>query len=84
MGSSSARSWYYRRFGFRPAGALGLRRPSTRIPADAFRAIALPPHESWMTGTVVCAEPFWALDRVGAALAAGDDEAGRADRRHVV
>jgi putative acetyltransferase len=56
---------YYRRFGFRPAGALGLRRPSTRIPADAFQAIALPAHEPWMTGTVVYAEPFWALDCVG-------------------
>jgi len=56
---------YYRRFGFGPAGALGLRRPSTRIPADAFQAIALPTHEPWMTGTVVYAEPFWALDCVG-------------------
>ncbi len=56
---------YYRRFGFGPAGALGLRRPSTRIPADAFQAIALPAHAPWMTGTVVYAEPFWALDCVG-------------------
>jgi putative acetyltransferase len=56
---------YYARFGFRPAGALGLRRPSTRIPPDAFQAIALPAHEPWMTGSVVYAEPFWALDCVG-------------------
>ena len=63
--SSRGRSAYYRRFGFGPAGALGLRRPSTRIPADAFQAIALSAHEPWMTGTVVYAEPFWALDCVG-------------------
>ena len=56
---------YYRRFGFGPAHALGLCRPSTRIPADAFQALTLPGHEQWMTGTVVYAEPFWALDCVG-------------------
>ena len=56
---------YYARFGFRPGRELGLRRPSTRIPPDAFQAIALPSHEPWMTGTVVYAEPFWALDCVG-------------------
>jgi putative acetyltransferase len=56
---------YYSRFGFRPGQALWLRRPSTRIPPAAFQALALPPHEPWMIGTVVYAEPFWALDRVG-------------------
>jgi len=56
---------YYRRFGFRPARELGLRRPSTRIPEESFQALARPSHDPSLTGTLVYAEPFWALDCVG-------------------
>ncbi|MEP6697702.1 MAG: N-acetyltransferase [Pseudonocardiales bacterium] len=56
---------YYRRFGFRPAGDMGLRRPSLRIPEPAFMVVPLPSYEPWMTGTLVYAEPIWRLDCVG-------------------
>ena len=56
---------YYSRFGFAPGGDLGFRKPSLRIPDDAFQAIRLPEHEPWMTGTLVYAEPFWRHDSVG-------------------
>lgn len=56
---------YYSRFGFRPAGELGFRKPSLRIPDAAFQVVLLPAYEPWMTGTVVYAWPFWAHDAVG-------------------
>lgn len=56
---------YYSRFGFVPAGDLGFRKPSLRIPDGAFQAIKLPEYERWMTGTLVYAEPFWRHDAVG-------------------
>lgn len=56
---------YYSRFGFEPGGAQGFRKPSLRIPDDAFQAIRLPAYEPWMTGTLVYAEPFWRHDAVG-------------------
>ncbi len=56
---------YYARLGFVPGVELGLRRPSLRIPEPAFQAVALPSFETWMAGTVVYAEVFWALDAVG-------------------
>ncbi|WP_329004890.1 N-acetyltransferase [Kribbella sp. NBC_00709] len=56
---------YYSRFGFGPAGDLGFRKPSLRIPDHAFQAIKLPAYEPWMTGTLVYAEPFWRHDAVG-------------------
>ncbi len=56
---------YYARFGFTPAGDLGFRKPSLRIPDGAFQVIRLPAHEPWMTGTLVYAEPFWRYDSVG-------------------
>lgn len=56
---------YYSRLGFRPAGELGFRKPSLRIPDAAFQVVLLPAYEPWMTGTVVYAWPFWAHDGVG-------------------
>lgn len=56
---------YYSRFGFRPAGPLGFRKPSLRIPDAAFQILLLPDYEAWMTGTIVYAWPFWANDAVG-------------------
>ncbi|MEV4561072.1 N-acetyltransferase [Kitasatospora sp. NPDC049285] len=56
---------YYRRLGFAPAGELGFRKPSLRIPDAAFQVVRLPAHEPWMTGTLVYSEPFWRHDAVG-------------------
>ncbi|HZX02428.1 N-acetyltransferase [Kribbella sp.] len=56
---------YYSRFGFVPGGELGFRKPSLRIPDQAFQAIKLPAYEPWMTGTLVYAEAFWRHDAVG-------------------
>jgi len=56
---------YYARFGFAPGGGQGFRKPSLRIPDDAFQVIKLPGYERWMTGTLVYAEPFWRHDAVG-------------------
>jgi putative acetyltransferase len=56
---------YYSRFGFMPGGDLGFRKPSLRIPDDAFQVIRLPAYEPWMTGTMVYSEPFWRHDAVG-------------------
>ncbi|MET7381732.1 N-acetyltransferase [Streptomyces sp. NPDC005526] len=56
---------YYSRFGFAPGGEQGFRKPSLRIPDGAFQAIRLAGYETWMTGTLVYAEPFWRHDAVG-------------------
>lgn len=56
---------YYARFGFAPGKDLGFRKPSLRIPDDAFQVVGLGGHEPWMTGTLVYAEPFWRHDAVG-------------------
>lgn len=56
---------YYSRFGFEPAGAVGMRRPSLRIPEPAFQLKRLPSYDSRLSGTLVYPEPFWALDCVG-------------------
>jgi putative acetyltransferase len=56
---------YYPRFGFVPAGPLGFRRPSTRIPDAAFQVNPLPAYERWMTGTLVYPDAFWRTDCVG-------------------
>lgn len=56
---------YYGGRGFQRADALGFRAPSLRIPAPAFQVAPLSAHEDWMTGTLVYAEAFWALDCVG-------------------
>ena len=36
-----------------------------RIPEEAFQVIRLSAHEPWMIGTLVLADPFWAMDCVG-------------------
>jgi putative acetyltransferase len=56
---------YYPRFGFEPAGRLGLIAPSLRIPADAFMAYRLPSYEPMLTGTLVYPDAFWRCDAVG-------------------
>ena len=56
---------YYARFGFVRASAHGFRSPSLRIPEAAFQVRMLPAYETWMTGTLVYAEPFWRHDCVG-------------------
>ena len=56
---------YYRRLGFVPAGPLGFRKPSLRIPDHAFQVITLSSHKPWMTGTLVYPEVFWRHDAVG-------------------
>jgi putative acetyltransferase len=56
---------FYPRLGFRPAGPLGFRRPSLRIPEAAFMVAPMPSYEPWMTGTLVYAETFWRHDCVG-------------------
>lgn len=56
---------YYARFGFRRGGSLGFRKPSLRIPDEAFQALRLPSYEPWMTGTLVYSSVFWEHDAVG-------------------
>jgi len=56
---------YYARFGFEPGGEQGFQRPSLRIPEPAFQVLKLPPHEPWMTGSLVYSHVFWDLDCVG-------------------
>ncbi len=55
----------YARFGFEPAGPLGFRRPSLRIPEPAFQVVRHATYEPWMTGTLVYSRVFWDLDCVG-------------------
>ncbi|PSL04008.1 putative acetyltransferase [Haloactinopolyspora alba] len=56
---------FYPRFGFEPAGQLGFRKPSLRIPDPAFQVVRLDAVEPWMTGTLVYPEIFWRHDAVG-------------------
>jgi putative acetyltransferase len=56
---------YYGTRGFERAGAVGFRSPSLRIPEAAFQVARLSAHESWMTGTFVYSDVFWAFDCVG-------------------
>lgn len=56
---------HYAKRGFEPGEPLGFRKPSLRIPDAAFQVVKLSAYEEWMTGTLVYAEPFWALDCVG-------------------
>jgi putative acetyltransferase len=56
---------YYSRFGFQTASRLGFSAPSVRIPDAAFQVYLLPAYQPWMTGALVYAEQFWALDCVG-------------------
>ena len=56
---------YYGSRGFERADALGFRSPSLRIPPPGFQVARLPGYQTWMTGTLVYSETFWALDCVG-------------------
>lgn len=56
---------YYPRFGFVPAGGLGFRPPSERIPPSAFQVLVRERHEPWMAGSLVYADAFWRHDCVG-------------------
>jgi putative acetyltransferase len=56
---------YYGRLGFEPAVELGFRKPSVRIPDEAFQVARLGGYEPWMTGTVVYPDVFWRHDLVG-------------------
>lgn len=56
---------YYSRLGWEPAGDHGFTRPSARIPERAFQVTLLAAHEPWMTGALIYADRFWALDCVG-------------------
>ena len=55
----------YARFGFEPGEPIGFRRPSLRIPEQAFQVVRMPSWEVWMTGTLVYSRVFWDLDCVG-------------------
>jgi putative acetyltransferase len=55
----------YRRFGFRAGRELGFRRPSLRIPDEAFQVLPMASYEPWMTGTLVYSHVFWEHDAVG-------------------
>lgn len=56
---------YYARFGFARADQRGFRKPSLRIPDDAFQVVTLSRYETWMTGTLVYTDTFWEHDCVG-------------------
>jgi putative acetyltransferase len=56
---------YYSRLGFERASTLGFSRPGTRIPDAACQVVTLSAFEPWMTGALVYADRFWALDCVG-------------------
>jgi putative acetyltransferase len=56
---------YYPRFGFEPAGPLGFRKPSDRIPDQAFMVKRLSAFEPSLTGTLVYPDAFWRTDSVG-------------------
>ncbi len=56
---------YYARAGFAPAGDLGFRKPSLRIPDAAFQVRLLSAYEPWMIGTLVYRQTFWDNDAVG-------------------
>jgi putative acetyltransferase len=56
---------YYSRFGFEQGAEQGFRKPSLRLPDEAFQALPLPSYEPWMTGTLVYSGTFWRHDAVG-------------------
>jgi putative acetyltransferase len=56
---------YYSRFGFGAAVDHGIRKPSLRIPDQAFQVIRRSAYEPWMTGTFVYSNTFWEHDCVG-------------------
>ncbi|AEV86807.1 putative acetyltransferase [Actinoplanes sp. SE50] len=56
---------YYSRLGFSPAVEQGFRKPSLRIPDEAFQVVKLSAYEPWMVGTFVYSNIFWEHDCVG-------------------
>jgi putative acetyltransferase len=56
---------YFPRFGFSPGARFGFRKPSLRIPDEAFLALPLPARKPWMTGTLIYPMEFWAHKVVG-------------------
>ena len=56
---------YYSTLGFASGETHGFRRPSLRIPEEAFQVAPLPAYEPWMTGTLVYRQAFWDHDAVG-------------------
>lgn len=56
---------YYSGRGFLAGAELGFRKPSLRIPDDAFQVMKLSAYEPWMTGTLVYSATFWDHDCVG-------------------
>lgn len=56
---------YYSRAGFTPGGDHGFRKPSLRIPDEAFQIVKLSACEPWMSGTLVYSHTFWDHDCVG-------------------
>jgi putative acetyltransferase len=56
---------YFPRFGFSPGAKSGFRKPSLRIPDEAFQAISLPACKPWMTGTLVYPMELWTHNAVG-------------------
>jgi putative acetyltransferase len=56
---------YYRRLGFSSCRTHRFRRPSLRIPQQAFQVRLLPEYKAWMTGTLVYRHTFWDHDLVG-------------------
>jgi putative acetyltransferase len=56
---------YYGPLGFEPAVVAGFRKPSLRIPDEAFQCVRLRWYQPWMTGTVVYSDVFWRHDAVG-------------------
>lgn len=55
----------YRRFGFRPATALGIERPSERIPEPAWQAHPLAAYHAGLRGRVSYPSAFWETGSVG-------------------
>lgn len=56
---------FYSRLGFVVAGPLGLRSPSSRIPARAFQVRPLPGRPGRVTGALVYPDVWWRHDAVG-------------------
>jgi len=56
---------YYCRFGFEPATARGIERPSDLIPEAAFQVRTLTAYDPQMRGRVVYPEAFWRSNAVG-------------------
>ena len=56
---------YYARFGFAAGRHHGFRRPSLRIPAEAFQVRLLAAYAPWMTGTLVYRDEFWRHEAIG-------------------